>query len=52
MDKKQKKRLKRSAKKKKDKATAQEVQAKIRKQVGMFEKHPEKELENKTKNNK
>jgi predicted RNA-binding Zn-ribbon protein involved in translation (DUF1610 family) len=42
VNKKHKKKLKRLAKKKKDKATAQEVQAKIRKQVGMFEKLPEK----------
>ena len=42
MNKKHKKKLKRLAKKKKDKDISQEVQAKIKKQVGMFEKLPEK----------
>ena len=42
MDKKQKKRLKRSAKKKKDKATAQENKSKLKKQMGMFDRLPSK----------
>ena len=40
MDKKHKKKLKRSAKKKKEKAAAAEVQNKMKKQVGMFERLP------------
>jgi|TARA_A100001391_G_scaffold153320_1_gene111116 predicted RNA-binding Zn-ribbon protein involved in translation (DUF1610 family) len=40
MDKKQKKRLKRLAKKKKDKATAQATQDKVKKQMGMFDRLP------------
>ncbi len=41
MDKKHKKKLRRSVKKKKDKATAQEAKHKIKKQMGLFEKLPE-----------
>ena len=41
MDKKHKKRLKRTAKKKKEKAAAQEVQTKIKKQMGMFNRMPQ-----------
>ena len=40
MDKKHKKKLKRAAKKKKEKALAKEAQNKIKKQVGMFDKLP------------
>ena len=40
MDKKHKKKLKRAAKKKKEKALAEEAQSKIKKQVGMFDKLP------------
>ena len=40
MDKKHKKKLKRAAKKKKEKSAADEAQAKIKKQMGMFEKLP------------
>ena len=40
MDKKHKKKLKRTAKKKKEKAVAQEVQNKIKKQMGMFNRLP------------
>ena len=42
MDKKHKKKLKRSAKKKKEKAASQEEKAKIKKQIGMFDKLPSK----------
>ena len=40
MDKKHKKKLKRAAKKKKEKSIAEESQAKIKKQMGMFDKLP------------
>ena len=40
MDKKHKKKLRRAAKKKKEKAFAQEAQAKIKKQMGMFDRLP------------
>lgn len=40
MDKKHKKKLKRAAKKKKEKAVAQEVQEKLDKQMNMFERLP------------
>ena len=40
MDKKHKKKLKRSAKKKKDQATAHETKASLTKQMGMFDKIP------------
>ena len=40
MDKKQKKRIKRANKKKKEKAFAQEAQTKIKKQIGMFDRLP------------
>tara|TARA_R100000008_G_C3528153_1_gene137734 strand:- start:280 stop:567 length:288 start_codon:yes stop_codon:yes gene_type:complete len=40
VDKKHKKKLKRAAKKKKEKALAKEAQNKIKKQVGMFDKLP------------
>ncbi len=42
MDKKYKKKLKRAAKKKKEKSIAREAQAKIKKQMGMFDKLPSK----------
>ena len=42
MDKKQKKKLKRSAKKKKDKVAAQDNKSKIKKQMGMFDRLPSK----------
>ena len=42
MDKKHKKKLKRAAKKKKDKSTVQESQAKLKKQINMFDRLPEK----------
>ena len=42
MDKKQKKKLKRATKKKKDKASAQATQEKIKKQMGMFDRLPTK----------
>lgn len=41
MDKRHKKKLKRTAKKKKQKAAAQEAQAKLKKQIGMFDRLPE-----------
>ena len=41
MDRKHKKKLKRAAKKKKEKAVAQEVQNKIKKQMGMFDRLPD-----------
>ena len=41
MDKKHKKKLKRAAKKKKEKAVSQEAQAKMKKQMGMFDRLPE-----------
>jgi hypothetical protein len=40
VDKKQKKKLKRTAKKQKEKAVAQEAQAKMKKQMGMFDRLP------------
>jgi Zn finger protein HypA/HybF involved in hydrogenase expression len=40
VDKKQRKKLKRSAKKKKEKSIASEAQAKVKKQMGMFDKLP------------
>ena len=40
MDKKHKKKLKRAAKKKKEKSIAQESQAKLKKQMGLFDKLP------------
>ena len=40
MDKKHKKNLKRSAKKKKEKILAQEAQVKLKKQMGMFDRLP------------
>lgn len=40
MNKKHKKKLKRAAKKKKEKAVAQEVQTKMKKQMGMFDRLP------------
>ena len=42
MDKKQKKSLRRAAKKKKDKAAAQENKSKMKKQMGMFDRLPNK----------
>ena len=42
MDKKQKKKLKRLSKKKKDKAVAQESKNKLKKQMGMFDRLPSK----------
>ncbi len=42
MDKRHKKKLKRSAKKKKEKATAQVAQEKMKKQMGMFDRLPGK----------
>ncbi len=42
MNKKHKKKLKRAAKRKKDKAAAQESQNKIKKQLSMFDKLPDK----------
>jgi len=42
VDKKQKKRIKRANKKKKEKAFAQDTQAKIKKQMGMFDRLPNK----------
>jgi len=42
VDKKQKKRIKRANKKKKEKAFEQEAQAKIKKQMGMFDRLPNK----------
>ncbi len=41
MDKKHKKKLKRAAKKKKDKTVAQESQTKMKKQMGMFDRLPD-----------
>jgi predicted Fe-S protein YdhL (DUF1289 family) len=41
MDKKHKKKLKRAAKKKKEKSAAQESQAKIKKQMNMFDRLPD-----------
>lgn len=41
MDKKHKKKLKRAAKKKKEKAVSQEAQAKMKKQIGMFNRLPQ-----------
>ncbi len=41
MDKKQKKKLKRAAKKKKDKAVAQDTANKMKKQLNMFDRMPE-----------
>lgn len=40
MDKRHKKKVKRAAKKKKDKAAVQEAQNKMKKQMGMFDKMP------------
>ena len=40
MDKKHKKKIKRAAKKKKEKAIAQDVQSKIKKQMNMFDRLP------------
>ena len=42
MDKKHKKKIKRAAKKKKDKAITQEAQNKMKKQLGMFDRLPSK----------
>ena len=42
MDKKHKKKLKRAAKNKKEKSIAEESQAKIKKQMGMFDRLPSK----------
>ena len=42
VDKKHKKKIKRSAKKKKDKAAAHESQSKMKKQLGMFDRLPSK----------
>tara|TARA_B100000424_G_scaffold226652_1_gene187140 strand:+ start:129 stop:401 length:273 start_codon:yes stop_codon:yes gene_type:complete len=42
MDKKQKKSLRRAAKKKKDKAVAQENKSKMKKKMGMFDRLPNK----------
>ena len=41
MDKKHRKKLKRAAKKKKEKAVSQEIQTKMKKQMGMFDRLPE-----------
>jgi len=41
VDKKHKKKLKRAAKKKKEKVIAQEAQTKMKKQIGMFDRLPE-----------